>query len=291
MLLIPYNVDVPMQRYPWANWALIAVTSLISLTLLFVASASDADSSALDFWLLCRSPNFHFPGLLTHIFSHADIFHLAGNMLFLFVFGNAVNAKLGHARFIALYLALGLLAGLAWLLCDGGQALLGASGAIMGIVGIFVVLYPRNDVSVYWNIFLVRMGTIQISSFWIVLMYVAFDFWGMIRHHDNVAYISHLTGVAAGAAIASLMVYLNWCDPDPAEENLFQVLGWPTRRDRVAALLQPSPNAPPRTYLVEGLDRLSGLKVRLTLAARSHSELLQLAARKNLVITTATLQR
>src|SRR5581483_4626067 len=139
-MLIPYSVDVPMVRVPLANWVLIGVTSLVSLGVLITLYTSEHSENPLSPQLMKKLKEFEgkedspearkffdelvresgadeprFPGaleprrfsflqLFSHQFVHGDLIHLIGNMLFLFVFGNAVNAKLGHATFLACYL-------------------------------------------------------------------------------------------------------------------------------------------------------------------------------------------
>ena len=95
------------------------------------------------------------------------VLHLLGNLLFLFTFGNAVNAKLGHLPFLALYFGSGAFAGLAWLLLGSRVPVLGASGAIMGITGAFLVLYPLNEISYYdeWSLRLRGVSTPMLRVF------------------------------------------------------------------------------------------------------------------------------
>src|SRR6266511_996074 len=182
--MIPLTVDVPMKRLPWANWALILVTVVISLAVRYATE----EVTVRSFEVLTRyhySPlvlqrdGFAAYQLVTALFQHADLLHLFGNMLFLFVFGNAVNAKLGHVRFLTAYLGIGVLVNLVWLGMGHGAACLGASGAIMGMCGMFLVLYPRNSVNVLWDeaeiALLIRRWDGEIPGWVVVLLYLAFD--------------------------------------------------------------------------------------------------------------------
>jgi membrane associated rhomboid family serine protease len=240
-MFIPYKVDVPMQRWPIANFVLMGATILISIGLF----------GPLDTWDLAHSPHGeylrqivgvelpydplvdHFllqPGhfrvtqLVGHLFLHADIFHLAGNILFLWVFGNAVNAKLGNLTYVGLYLGIGIFEGCVWLLAGPGNPCLGASGAIMGIVGAFVLLYPMNSISVAYWLFLVWYGVWEISAMWVIAVYVAFDVWGLIRSaHTGVAYLAHVVGFATGAGVATALLRLKWVEMCPNEKSLLQI--------------------------------------------------------------------
>lgn len=220
-MLVPLNVDVPMDRWPWANWAVIGVTVLMSAALF---GAGD-DSSLPDLMVLSRY-DFHPVQLVGHLYAHGGILHLLGNMVFLFCFGNAVNAKLGHLWYLALYHALGVLAGLGWLMLSHGVGLVGASGAIMGVVGAFVVFFPKNDVKLFYWFGWFWRGTVDLSAYWVIGMYVVFDLWGlaMSGKGDGVAYIAHVVGAAAGAGAAVGLIKLGFGQPNEYEQNLLQVL-------------------------------------------------------------------
>src|SRR5262249_8882009 len=118
--MIPLTLDVPMKRVPWANWALLLATVTISLAVPYAGDRHfglDPESRSLHHYspLVLQRNGFATYQLVTALFQHADLFHLFGNMLFLFVFGNAINAKLGHVRFLAAYLGIGALVNAAWL--------------------------------------------------------------------------------------------------------------------------------------------------------------------------------
>lgn len=250
-MFLPYKVDVPMQRWPIANWVLIALTCLISFAM-FGPLGEWADSASpianlppklvqelhiegltiersyppiVDSFLL-QPQNFHVAQLLGNLFIHANFLHLAGNMLFLFVFGNAINAKLGHLRFIALYMAVGVVESIVWVLTQPHSPCLGASGAIMGIIGAFLILYPLNNVSVAYCFTLFYRGAFEISAMWVIAVYLAFDVWGVFTGHGAVAYLAHITGTATGLAAMAGMLWLGWVTSDRMERNLLQVLGW-----------------------------------------------------------------
>lgn len=259
-MFLPYNVDVPMERWPYANWVLIGLTCLISLAMLANPQPEyhwngdepvkdsverlrqDMEDPAVSKLALSRQ-HFRIWQPFTYVLVHADIFHLIGNMLFLFCFGNAINARLGHALFLVLYFALGAVAGLAWLSLDYGIALVGASGAIMGIVGLFFVFYPLNEVRVfYW--WFVYFGSWELSSFWLILLYVLFDLFGTVAgRSDGVAYVCHLAGAAAGIGVAITLLVTGIIEPVYGERNFLQFMGWQSEvEDRPRR--QPLPDLP-----------------------------------------------
>jgi membrane associated rhomboid family serine protease len=225
-LFLPYHVDVPMQRIPWANWVLIAVTSLVSLAGIGANREFGSDAWMWK-WCLHRE-NFRLYQLLTFQLVHADVVHLFLNMYFLFLFGNAVNAKIGHARFLSLYFALGAFTGLVWALTDSADMLLGASGAVCVITGMFLILYPLNEVAVFYGWYVLRtgdMGVMYMSSIWLILAYIVYDLTGcFLWSHEPIAYISHLTGYFLGIAAAVALLLGGWIKPAEGEETLLQYL-------------------------------------------------------------------
>ncbi len=229
-MLIPEDVDVPMERVPVMNWIVIGLTTLVSLVILV-----EPPEVAIRYLVLQRGGDFHLAQLAGYTLVHADpsdsgpqivvsVVHLLGNMIFLFCFGNAINAKLGHATFLVFYVATGTLAGLAWLMFGGGGGLIGASGAIMGVVGAFFILYPRNDVSVsYFLVF--RWGTFRCPSAGIILCYLAFDVLGLVAAGaSHVAYIAHVVGMLAGIVVAVVLLLSGRIESTRYEQNLLEIL-------------------------------------------------------------------
>ncbi|HEX5270724.1 MAG TPA: rhomboid family intramembrane serine protease [Gemmataceae bacterium] len=255
-MLVPYNVDVPMERLPFANWALIGATCLISIVVLVGWDPDRADrelerqleravqrNDQKEIERLERKleeegeptvPPLSLrwdrgvpAWLFTYQFVHADFWHLAGNMLFLFVFGNAVNAKLGHWQFLVAYLLLGALAGLAFLPLSRGHPIVGASGSIMGVVGLFVVLFPRNDVQIFYWFSLIWAGVTRIAAYWVVLFFVLGDLIGAVLEHSGpVAYAAHLVGAAGGFALGVALVKSRRVRSTRYEENILECFGY-----------------------------------------------------------------
>ncbi len=230
-MLIPYSVDVPLERWPIANWCVLALTVSVGVAEFSAPAPTGLGLllGDLPWWYggMLHREGFSVTQLFTHPFLHADIIHLGGNMVFLFCFGNAVNAKLGHALYLAAYFVLGAVAGVAWLLIGEGPAALGASGAIMGIIGLYLVYFPRNDVRVlyfFWLFYIIRAGTFELSSYWMILLYVALDVFGFLSGGGNVAYIAHLSGTACGLGAGILLLSTGLVRSSEAEENLLQFL-------------------------------------------------------------------
>ena len=215
VMLLPYQVDVAVMRRPYANWGLIGFTCLVSAVWL----------SAPALGLLLSVEDFRLYQLLTHAFLHADLGHLLGNMFFLYLFGNAVNAKLGHLPYLGLYLVLACISGFSWYLWPGhGLYCLGASGAVMGVAGVFLLYYPFNEVSVfYW--FLYRVGTFHVAAFWVLILYVVLDVIGLLGASSGVAHIAHVAGFSSGAAVATVLILRGTVRPVQNEQSLLETFG------------------------------------------------------------------
>ena len=215
---IPYQVDVPMYRWPIANWAIMGLTWIVSLAVLFSANPNDAvQPFVLDGWKL--------GGLFGHVLVHAGFIHLIGNMIFLWVFGNAICAKVGNGRFLIIYILLGLFAAATHNVCVGRRAI-GASGAINGLIGMFLVWYPLNDISccyLFWLLYIVRVATFRLSSYWMILLWFVYDILGAAFGTGRTGYWAHISGFVAGFALAWILLAGKWVEMTPTERSLREI--------------------------------------------------------------------
>ena len=198
-LLVPYRIDSIEQQYPFANWGVILITFAVSLAAMY--GAMD-ESLIYSFILTGWDP----ASLFGHFLLHGGWIHLVGNMVFLWVFGNAICANVNQALYVGLYLFLGVFAGMTHLILDGAPAL-GASGAVNGIIGLAFAIYPRDEVSTFW-LFLIRGGVLAIPVWVLVLIWLAFDLWGAMGDGGSVAYWAHLGGLFAGVATGLILLQL-----------------------------------------------------------------------------------
>ncbi len=142
--------------------------------------------------------------LLSYMFFHGDILHLAGNMLFLWVFGDNVEDALGHFRFLIFYLACGVVGGLTHTLMmpTSELPLIGASGAVAGVIAAYLMLHPRVRI---W-VLVMRVIPIRISAAfalgaWIVTQLIMV----LLPQVGPVAWWAHIGGLAAGAVLVVFM--------------------------------------------------------------------------------------
>jgi membrane associated rhomboid family serine protease len=137
------------------------------------------------------------------MFLHADIVHLLGNMIFLFVFGDDIEQALGRLRFVVFYLACGIVGGLVFTASAASSAvpLIGASGAVSGVIVAYLMLRPCAKIKVMLFPFFFRL-----SAFWVIGWYVLIQIFQIAaKPDDDVAYWCHIGGLIAGATLFPLM--------------------------------------------------------------------------------------
>jgi membrane associated rhomboid family serine protease len=146
--------------------------------------------------------------LITSMFLHGGWMHLGGNMLYLWIFGDNLEKVMGHARFLFFYLACGIAAGLAHILSSGASSVptVGASGAISGVLGGYLVLFPRNHVRVLTRGGIVALPAIAVLGFWIVIQLInGLGSLAVRTESDGVAYMAHVGGFVAGVVLVKLL--------------------------------------------------------------------------------------
>ncbi len=142
--------------------------------------------------------------LVTSLFLHGSFLHLLGNMLFLWVFGDNVEDGMGHARFLVFFLLCGIVACLAHCLMNPASTapLIGASGAIAGVVAAYLILYPRVKVwALYFGRLPLQVPAMYAIGFWILLQVGS----AFLSGDQDVGWFAHLGGLAAGAALTPML--------------------------------------------------------------------------------------
>lgn len=154
--------------------------------------------------------------LITSMFMHGGIAHIFGNMLFLFIFGDNIEDRLGHLRYLIYYLVCGIIAGLsqvfatALLATDSSSLLvpsLGASGAISGVLGGYILLFPTNRVTVLLSWFLIPVPAFVAIGLWFVFQLISgLGILGSGSQAGGVAYAAHIGGFIAGLILINLFL-------------------------------------------------------------------------------------
>jgi len=207
--MFPIRDHNPSGRMPFVTYALIAANIAVFLSYwLTIPTESDLARFFFDWGLV---PGYVTQGarvetVVTSMFLHGGWMHLAGNMLFLWIFGDNLEDEMGHLPFAGFYLVSGVAAAALQVAADPGSAvpMVGASGAIAGVMGGYLLLFPRARVDVLF-IFIIFFRIFAIPA-WIVLM-VWFGlqlFNGAVTPTDEggVAYLAHVGGFAGGLVLA-----------------------------------------------------------------------------------------
>jgi membrane associated rhomboid family serine protease len=155
-------------------------------------------------------PNIPLPywsTLITSMFLHGGWMHLGGNMLYLWIFGDNIERAMGSARFLVFYLVCGLAAGLAHIAFSGGSTIpsVGASGAISGVLGGYLLLFPQNRVRVLTRGGIASVPAIVVLGFWIVIQLISqVGSIAQTSQGAGVAYMAHIGGFVAGLVLVKL---------------------------------------------------------------------------------------
>jgi membrane associated rhomboid family serine protease len=142
--------------------------------------------------------------LVTSIFLHGSILHLAGNMLFLWVFGNNIEDHLGHVAYLVFYLAAGIIATAAHIAVqpDSTLPVVGASGAIAGVMGAYLVWFPRARVTTLIILIIIPIVT-SMPAMWLLLLWFVSQFF--TAADSSVAWVAHVAGFLLGVLVAALV--------------------------------------------------------------------------------------
>lgn len=220
--MLPIGTDAPLYHWPIATVVMIVANIAATLT------AWNIDPETSESWMLAYGQGLHPSQWLTYNFLHADLFHLAGNLVFLWTFGLIVEGKVGPLAFSALFLGLGIVEGAlvqtAMLGFEGTQSALGASGAICGLIGIGLVWAPRNEISVvliYTFGFMPRIRQFDWPVVGFAALFLAWQiftgFFSLLIMGAMGRYIIateglHLIGAILGFALGTVLVKSGWVD-------------------------------------------------------------------------------
>jgi membrane associated rhomboid family serine protease len=184
----------------------IVTYALIILNVLFFLVEQSGGEAFLEKWAFVPSrfvahPAADFPTLFTSMFMHAGWLHLGGNMLYLWIFGDNVEDRFGHAKFLAFYLLCGLAATFAQLAFSLGSHVpnLGASGAIAGVLGAYILLFPQGSVRVLQGSRVVQVPALIVIGLWIALqLFSGIGSVASSAQTGGVAYLAHIGGFFVG---------------------------------------------------------------------------------------------
>jgi membrane associated rhomboid family serine protease len=207
--MIPIRDHNPSGRTPLVTYALIGLNVVVFIYM-FTLGDRGLDALIKRFALIPADivSGLNLYTLVTAMFLHGGWAHLIGNMLFLNIFGDNLEDRLGRLRYLGFYLLAGLAGSLLQIVIDPNSTIpnLGASGAIAGVMGGYLVLFPRERIDVLWTFGFVGVSTVPASAmlgYWILFQFIAgagsFGVTG-----GGVAYFAHVGGFAFGYLITRI---------------------------------------------------------------------------------------
>jgi membrane associated rhomboid family serine protease len=212
--MIPLRDTIPSRRRPVVNYAIIATN--VAVFVYEMRLGGDLDAFVVRYGLIPRV--LSVPTIFTSMFLHGSLMHVLGNMLYLYIFGDNVEDRLGHVRYLLFYLACGVAAALSQVVASpfSGLPVVGASGAIAGVSGAYFLFYPRARVVTLVPVFFF-LQIVEIPAFFFLLFWFLLQvFYGLATlqvgsvHVGGVAFWAHAGGFVAGMIIGPLCARPVW---------------------------------------------------------------------------------
>lgn len=210
-MFIPIGDENPRETTPYVNYSLLAI-NIAAFVLSFLANPQmpfPVDLTLIPAKVDLLQPASWFT-IFTSMFLHASILHIAGNMLFLWIFGDNVEDKLGHIGYLFFYLLCGVGADVLHIATTNDPTIptLGASGAISGVIGAYVLFFPRHKVKMLIWIF-IFIQVLRIPAWvWIGIWFLQQALMAGFDKAGGVAYFAHIGGFLAGLGLAAIVKFL-----------------------------------------------------------------------------------
>lgn len=216
--MIPYKDDNPTRTFPFVTIGIIALNILVFIwelmfpmeveRIAFYYGAIPHNLVTLE----SAQPISPLLSIFTSMFMHGGFFHIAGNMLYLWIFGDNIEDSLGHLRFLIFYLFSGIAAAYAHALTNYQSIIpmIGASGAVSGVLGAYLLLFPRARVhtliffGIFWQI--IRVPAVIVIGFWVIIQLLNAVLSKGALQQGGVAWFAHVGGFVAGLATVKLWI-------------------------------------------------------------------------------------
>jgi membrane associated rhomboid family serine protease len=206
--MFPIGDDNSTRRtFPLVTYVLIALNVLF-----FFVELSGGDAFIMKWAFVparfLANPGGDFLTIFTSMFMHAGWVHLGGNMLYLFIFGDNVEDRFGHIKFLIFYLLCGIGATFAQLAFSAGSNVpnLGASGAIAGVLGAYILMFPKGKVNVLMGRGVIPMPALVVIGLWIILqLFSGIGSIASTADTGGVAYMAHIGGFITGLALTFVL--------------------------------------------------------------------------------------
>ena len=215
--MIPYKADNPRSTTPVVTLLLIIANVIVFLAEIYNPRGIQwiaNNYGAIPYNLVTfntEQPISPITSVFTSMFIHGGFLHIAGNMLYLWIFGTNIEDRMGHVRFLIFYLISGLIAAYANAIAvpDSGMPMVGASGAISGVLGAYLLLFPRAQV--YTILFLgffaqvIKLPALIVIGFWAIIQFAS-GIFSRLGPGGGIAYFAHIGGFLFGLFTVKLWV-------------------------------------------------------------------------------------
>ena len=214
--MIPYKDDNPTRRFPYVTIGIIAANIVIFLTQIFSRGGLQGSVFTYGaipynmFSLETDQPVSPFLTVFSSMFMHGGILHLTFNMLYLWIFGNNIEDKLGHVRFIFFYIFCGIIAAYAYAITAPNShiPMVGASGAVSGILGAYILLFPKavvHTVIILGFFFtIIKIPALIVIGFWAIIQFASGLLSTGVQSKGGIAWFAHIGGFLIGLLTVKL---------------------------------------------------------------------------------------
>lgn len=216
--MIPFKDDNPTTIFPFVTIGLIALNTIVFILQFFYSG----DPRQIVF-IYGAIPNYLLTfdtvqpihpvlTVFTSMFMHGGLFHIAGNMLYLWIFGNNIEDKLGHIRFTIFYLLSGITAAYSHAITSPSSMIpmVGASGAVSGVLGAYLLLFPHTKIHtlVFFGFFIriIRLPALFVLGFWIVIQFINGMLSKGLMNQGGVAWFAHIGGFVFGLLMIKIFL-------------------------------------------------------------------------------------
>lgn len=216
--MIPLKDENPAKTLSFITIAIIVINVLTFIYELTLSSRLEDKITlfaAIPYNITHMNNPLALVTLITSLFFHGGFAHILGNMLYLWVFGNNIEDRLGHAKFILFYLSCGIVATLGYIITSPNSKLplIGASGAISGVLGAYLLLYPRAKILVLIPLFYI-WRIVKLEAFWFLLFWIILQFfYGATTfaltdasEKGGIAWFAHIFGFFAGMLFLGILL-------------------------------------------------------------------------------------
>ena len=210
--MIPIKDNIPSRSFPFITLLLILINCAVFFYQLSLPPEKQHElflaAGAIPEYIFSGSPAAGIPAyltLITSLFLHGGFVHLAGNMLFLWIFGDNIEDRLGRFPFVLFYIACGIAATLThvWHNPASSTPLIGASGAVSGVLGAYLLLFPKARVQVLVILF-IFITTVKVPAIIFIGVWAAIQFINISGGHPQIAWYAHIGGFITGIVITGI---------------------------------------------------------------------------------------